>query len=197
MRFNRRILHKICFHLNSQDFTSLTSNLVTLHNIATIDAARGNHQHALALYKQVIALQRKLFGPNHIAVAVTCACMGDVFERVGDINESIACFEESVRIKTIAMGRHSLEVARLLHKLSKLAILQGDHALADSYVSRAILIYRLNKLSESDEWMVDATRDAADIDAALVIRNAAHAKGTLNQYYNYSQPEFFKGRGNF
>ena len=146
---------------------------VTLHNIATIDAARGNHEHALALYRQVIALQRKLFGSNHVAVAVTSACMGDVYERVGEISESIACFEEAVRIKSFAMGRHSLEVARLIHKLGKLAISQGEYHLADSYVSRAILIYRLNRLSELDEWMVEATRDGADIDAAIAMGGGA------------------------
>eukprot|EP00522_Entomoneis_paludosa_P010575 CAMPEP_0172450300 /NCGR_PEP_ID=MMETSP1065-20121228/8700_1 /TAXON_ID=265537 /ORGANISM="Amphiprora paludosa, Strain CCMP125" /LENGTH=1087 /DNA_ID=CAMNT_0013202079 /DNA_START=338 /DNA_END=3601 /DNA_ORIENTATION=- len=157
---------------------------VTLHNIATIDAARGNHEHALALYRQVIALQRKLFGPNHVAVAVTCACMGDVYERVGDIHESIGCFEEAVRIKTITMGRHSLEVARLLHKLGKLAISQSDYPLADSYVSRAILIYRLNKLSDLDEWMVDATRDGADIDAAIAMSANLTNQSSFDHYYN-------------
>ena len=142
---------------------------VTFHNIATIDAARGNHEQALALYRQVIALQRKLFGVNHVAVAVTSACMGDVYERVGDIAESIGCFEEAVRIKVIAMGRHSLEVARLIHKLGKLSISQGEYYLADKYVSRATLIYRLNRLSEQDEWMVEAARDVADIDAAIAM----------------------------
>ncbi|KAL7561693.1 hypothetical protein ACA910_016455 [Epithemia clementina (nom. ined.)] len=154
---------------------------VTLHNIATIDAARGNHEHALALYRQVIALQRKLFGPNHLAVAVTSACMGDVYERVGEISESIACFEEAVRIKTVTMGRHSLEVARLIHKLGKLAISQGEFHLADSYVSRAILIYRLNRLSEQDEWMVEAARDGADIDAAIAL---GFVEGTPSFYSN-------------
>jgi len=156
---------------------------VTLHNIATIDAARGNHEHALALYRQVIALQRNLFGVNHVAVAVTCACMGDVYERVGDLHESIGCFEEAVRIKTIAMGRHSLEVARLLHKLGKLAICQCDFPLADSYVSRAILIYRLNKLSELDEWMVDAARDGADIDAAIAMNANLSSQNSFDHFY--------------
>lgn len=142
---------------------------VTLHNIATIDAARGNNEHALALYKQVVALQRKLFGENNASVAVTSACMGDVYERLGDISKATECFEEAVRIKTAALGRHSLEVARLLHKLGKLSALNGDFHLADSFISRCILVYRLNKLSEEDEWVVDAYRDSADIDAAIAM----------------------------
>ena len=142
---------------------------ITLHNIATIDAARGNHDHALALYKQVITLQRKVFGEDHVSVAVTSACMGDVYERLGDLKSATECFEEAVRVKTSALGRHSLEVARLLHKLGKLSLAKSDFHLADSYISRCILIYRLNKLAEDDEWVVDAYRDAADVDAAIAM----------------------------
>jgi tetratricopeptide (TPR) repeat protein len=142
---------------------------ITLHNIATIDAARGNHEHALALYRQVVNLQRKLFGEDNVTVSVTLACMGDVYERLNDLKNATECFEESVRIKTSAYGRHSLEVARLLHKLGKISLTRGDYHLADSYISRCILIYRLNKLSDQDEWVVEAYRDAADIDAAIAM----------------------------
>jgi len=143
--------------------------VVTLHNIATIDAARGNNEHALALYKQVINLQRTLFGEDNHAVSVTSACMGDVYERVGDIKQAIECFEEAIRIKTTALGRHSLEVARLLHKLGKLSAKKEEFHHASSFISRSILVYRLNKLSEEDEWVVDAYRDAADIDGAIAL----------------------------
>ena len=142
---------------------------ITLHNIATIDAARGKHDHALALYGQVINLQRKLFGPDHPSVAVTAACMADVYDKTGDMKSAVEWYEEAARIKTVVMGRHSLEVARLLHKLGKLAIVRLEYHLADSLVSRAILIYRLNKLPDDDEWMVDACRDAADSEAAIAM----------------------------
>lgn len=142
---------------------------ITLHNIATIDAARGNHDNALVLYLQVVSLQRKLFGPDDMSVAVTSACMGDVYERVGDLKTSTECFEEALRIKSETLGRHSLEVARLLHKLGKLSRAKRDFHLADSYISRAVLIYRLNKLADEDEWVVDAYRDSADIDAEIAM----------------------------
>jgi len=142
---------------------------ITLHNIATIDAARGNHDNALVLYQQVVSLQRKLFGPDDMSVAVTSACMGDVYERVGDLKTATECFDEALRIKLETLGRHSLEVARLLHKLGKLARAKGDFHLADSYISRSVLIYRLNKLAEEDEWVIDAYRDSADIDAAIAM----------------------------
>jgi len=143
--------------------------VVTLHNIATIDAARGNLDHSLALYTQVVNLQRKLFGEDHESVAVTSACMGDVYERLGDHRKAVESYEEALRIKIAALGRHALEVARLLHKLGKLAIAQGDFHLAESYITKAALVYRLNKLSDVDEWVVDVNRDHADCEAAIAM----------------------------
>jgi tetratricopeptide (TPR) repeat protein len=142
---------------------------ITLHNIATIDAARGNYDNALKLYHKVIGLEKKLFGNEHISVAVAAACMGDVYEKLGQYDKAVESYEEAVRIKSLCLGRHSVDVARLLHKLGKLAFLDEDFHMAESYVSRALLMYRLNKIDEEHSWMVDANRDAADIDAALVM----------------------------
>ena len=144
---------------------------ITLHNIATIDAARGNHEHSLQLYRKVIGLQKKLFGENHHSVAVTAACMGEVYEKLGEVSNAMESFEEAMRIKAGTQGRHSLDVGRLLHKLGKLAFRRGDYMSADSFVSRAVLIYRLNKIDDNHEWAVDANRDAADIDGAIALGN--------------------------
>ena len=84
-------------------------------------------------------------------------------------------FDEAVRIKSAVLGRHSLDVGRLLHKLGKLSFLRREYLDAESYAARAILIYRLNKLDENHQWFVDALRDAADIDACI-------ATGDLEQF---------------
>jgi tetratricopeptide (TPR) repeat protein len=117
----------------------------------------------------VIELQKKLFGDDHITLAVTTACKGDVYERVGQIEQAIECFEEALRIKSATLGRHSIEVARILHKLGKLNAQNADFHVAESFISRAVLVYRLNKLPDDDEWLIDAGRDAADIDAAITM----------------------------
>lgn len=142
---------------------------ISLHNVATIEAARGNCDHALAIYKKVIYLQRKLLGEDNVAVSVTAACMGDVHERLGDLGAATDCYEESLRVKSSTIGRHKLEVARVLHKLGKLSFQRKEISLADSYISRAVLIYRLNRLGDEHEWVFDAYRDAADIDAAMAM----------------------------
>jgi tetratricopeptide (TPR) repeat protein len=142
---------------------------ITLHNIATIDAARGNYDHALQLYRKVIGLEKKLFGDEHISVAVAAACMGDVYEKIGEFSNAMESYEEAVRIKSVCLGRHSVDVARLLHKLGKLAFFSKDFHMAQSFLSRAVLMYHLNKIEEEHPWMVDANRDTADIDAALAM----------------------------
>jgi tetratricopeptide (TPR) repeat protein len=95
--------------------------------------------------------------------------MGDVYERVGDNQSALECYEEALRIKISALGRHSLEVARLLHKLGKLGVAVVDYHLALSYLTKAALVYRLNKLGDDDEWVVDVSRDAADVEASIAM----------------------------
>jgi tetratricopeptide (TPR) repeat protein len=142
---------------------------ISLHNVATIEAGRGNYQQALSIYQKVLNLQRKLFGDDNLAVAITSACMGEVFERLGDQRLAVDCYEETLRAKIAVLGRHDLQVARMQHKLGKMAFLRKDFSLAESYTARALLIYRLNKVSEEHEWLIDAERDRADIDAALAL----------------------------
>ena len=142
---------------------------ISLHNVATIEAGRGNYQKALAIYQKVLNLQKKLFGDDNLAVANTSASMGDVYERLGHATLATDCYEESLRAKTNVLGRHDLQIARMLHKLGKMAFVQKDYNLANSYTSRAVLVYRLNKITEDHEWLIDAERDAADICAALAL----------------------------
>jgi tetratricopeptide (TPR) repeat protein len=142
---------------------------ISLHNVATIEAGRGNYNQALMIYQKVINLQRRLFGDEHLSVATTSACMGEVYERMGDIGLAIDCYEETLRSKIAVLGRHDLQVARVLHKLGKMSLLRKEYSVADSYTARAVLIYRLHKVRDDHEWLVDAERDRADIDAALAL----------------------------
>lgn len=95
--------------------------------------------------------------------------MGDVYEALGQMKDAFEAYEDSLRIKSAFQGHHSLEVARILHKLAKVALKRGDHRLASSYIARAIFVYRLNKIPDDHEWVVDAHRDSADIDASLAL----------------------------
>ena len=147
---------------------------VSIHNIATIEVARGNFDHSLSLYSKVLTLQKKLYGEEHPSVAVTASCIGDVHAKLGDIYKAMDFYEQSFKIKAAVYGRHHLEVARMLHKMGKTAFQQGDYNLADSYISRAFLLYRMNKLEESHEWVVDAYKDGADVDAAIVMGGGDH-----------------------
>jgi len=102
--------------------------------------------------------------------------MGDVYEKIGDLEKSMSSFDEAVRIKSAILGRHSLEVGRLLHKLGKLSFGTNDYLEAESFIARTLLIYRLHKLDENHEWFVDANRDAADIDGAIAMGEADYSE---------------------
>mmetsp|Transcript_14074 Transcript_14074/g.21502 ORF Transcript_14074/g.21502 Transcript_14074/m.21502 type:complete len:745 (+) Transcript_14074:108-2342(+) len=147
---------------------------ISLHNVATIEAYRGNYETSIAIYKKVLSLQRKLFGGDTIAVANTSASMGDVHERLGRLPKAVECYEESLRAKIAVLGRHNIEIARLFHKLGKIAFAQQDYHLADSYTSRAVLIYRLNEVSDDHEWIIACERDLGDIDGAIALGNGKY-----------------------
>jgi tetratricopeptide (TPR) repeat protein len=142
---------------------------VLIHNIATIEAARGYYDSALSLYSNVLALKRKLYGEEHQAVAITALCMGDVHLQLGGIDAAMSFHEQAFKIKMVVFGRHNLEVACMLHKMGKVTFQQRNYNLADSYNSRAFLLYHMNKLGEDQEWVVDAYKDGADADAAIAM----------------------------
>jgi tetratricopeptide (TPR) repeat protein len=100
--------------------------------------------------------------------------LGDVHAKLGDTFKAMDYYEQAFKIKTAVYGRHHLEVARMLHKMGKTAFQQQDYNLADSYISRAFLLYRMNKLDEDHEWVVDAYKDGADVDAAIVMGGGVH-----------------------
>jgi hypothetical protein len=52
--------------------------------------------------------------------------------------------------------------------MGKVAFQQRNYNLADSYISRAFLLYHMNKLGEDQEWVIDAYKDDVDVDAAIV-----------------------------
>ena len=141
----------------------------SLHNVATIEAARGNYEKALTIYHKVSALQHMLFGNTHPSLAVTLACMGDVHEHLGDLTKAIDCYERALKVKSNQVGRQHLEVGRMLHKLGKMTCAHEEYNMANSYTAKAILIYRMNRLEEDHEWIVEAHRDRADITAALAL----------------------------
>jgi hypothetical protein len=68
----------------------------------------------------------------------------------------------------IVFGEHNLEVARMLHKMGKVAFQQRNYNLANSYISIAFLLDHVNKLGGDQEWVVDAYKDGTDVDAAIV-----------------------------
>ena len=110
-----------------------------------------------------------LFGNTHPSLAVTLACMGDVHEHLGDLTKAIDCYERALKVKSNQVGRQHLEVGRMLHKLGKMTCAHEEYNMANSYTAKAILIYRMNRLEEDHEWIVEAHRDRADITAALAL----------------------------
>ena len=51
-------------------------------------------------------MQRKLFGAEHVSVAITSACMGDVHEKLGESSTAIQFFEDALKITSMRKGEN-------------------------------------------------------------------------------------------
>jgi hypothetical protein len=126
--------------------------------VKTVDSLN-NAYHALSSYTN---------SANIVKIGIRCKDSGD-FVRALNIDAVMSFYEQAFKTKMIVFGRHNFEVARMLHKMGKVAFQQRNYNLADSYISRAFLLYCMNKRGEDQEWVVDAYKDGADVDAAIVM----------------------------
>ena len=62
---------------------------VSMHNIAMIEKCRKNYKEAITLYNNILTLQKQLPAKPRNALVGTFSCLGDVFEKDGNIDGAI------------------------------------------------------------------------------------------------------------
>lgn len=145
---------------------------VTLHNIATIECSRGNFSEGVALYKQVSEMQKIRFGQDHLTVAITLGCLADAYERMGNLRSAMKAYEEALKIRELTLSKYHIDVGRLMHKLGRLASSEKDYVGAMHHVKKAIEVYAINGLPSNHLFMIEMTRDYADIQAGLAFEGS-------------------------
>ena len=146
--------------------------MVTMLNIAMIEKCRRQYDASIALYNEVIILQRNKYHdddqpPNLLAVALSC--VGDVYEKRGDFESSIGAFKEILAIQTINLAPFHPDLGKILHRLGLLCSDSGQLLRADSYFTKALRLYRKNDVN--DERMIGVKRDKADNRSKLSLMN--------------------------
>mmetsp|Transcript_21105 Transcript_21105/g.32064 ORF Transcript_21105/g.32064 Transcript_21105/m.32064 type:complete len:739 (+) Transcript_21105:64-2280(+) len=142
--------------------------MITMLNIALIEKCRGNHDNSINLYKEVIKIQvrrKNSFPVNDVnlnLLAVSYTSLGDAQEKNGDLISTIKAYEEALDLRIQVLEQFHVDLGKLFHKLGSLCSSNNELKRADKEFTRALRLYKYNKLEESDSRFVEVQRDIAD-----------------------------------
>eukprot|EP00553_Chaetoceros_curvisetus_P004311 CAMPEP_0204635506 /NCGR_PEP_ID=MMETSP0717-20131115/31519_1 /ASSEMBLY_ACC=CAM_ASM_000666 /TAXON_ID=230516 /ORGANISM="Chaetoceros curvisetus" /LENGTH=508 /DNA_ID=CAMNT_0051654255 /DNA_START=84 /DNA_END=1610 /DNA_ORIENTATION=- len=156
--------------------------MITMLNIALIELCRGNHQESIKLYKEVIKIQRRMHEKgedNANLLAVSYSCLGDAQEKHGDISSAIESYQEALTLRTTSLAQFHPDLGKLIHKLGRMCTLNGELDRADKVFTRALRLYKHNRLEPSDARVIDVQRDRADNRVKIAL--AARAQEEINK----------------
>ena len=85
-----------------------------------ISAAQGKYDEAEPLYKEALAIRKKVFGDEHPSVAESLNNLAGLLYSQGKINEAIPYFKETITIFKKVYGDEHPNVATALNNLAEL-----------------------------------------------------------------------------
>ncbi len=124
----------------SDALVPLAAQLLTNHG--TVYFAEGKYQEATEAHAQASAMQRKLFGPNHIGLAVTLDRLGSSLLKLGKGDEAIQHHRAAIEILSKTLGESHLYVADTVNSLGNALADSGDLEEAAAEYRRAIAIWK-------------------------------------------------------
>lgn len=118
-----------------QPNTKLTA---TLCDLARLYVGQGKYYKAEAIFKQVLAMYAKDFGPEHADVADVKNSLAEVYRLEGKYSEAEPLFKEALAIDQANMATNPEYVARDLNGLGKLYLDEGRYADAEPLLKQAL-----------------------------------------------------------
>jgi len=122
---------------------------VTLVRIGSVHTKLFNYDIGLSYYKAALCVQRKILGPDHIAVARTLFDMGQIANHSTDTSytshysheEAIICFNEALRIAKLQYGQHHHAVAGVMYDIGSIHDRSGNDLDAIFYYKNSVTAY--------------------------------------------------------
>ena len=131
------------------------------------------YEEAEQLYRQALALRRKLFGESHPSLAITMNNLATLLRAKGNYEEAEALFRQSLALRRKLFGETHHETATSIRNLGDLFFAKGQYDEALRLYQQALDIYQ--KSLPPDHWMVNLTR--------------SHIGGCLTQLKRYREAE--------
>ena len=105
---------------------SPTTRAMLLSTLAGSYHALGDHQKALNLYRDVLALRCDYLGPRHRETAETMFSMARIFFETGQINHALEIYQETETLFREQLGSDHPLVAHVLGDLGSVYVSKGD-----------------------------------------------------------------------
>ncbi len=114
----------------------------TTYNYAQLLRDRGKLDEAEKMFKESLAMDKLINGPEHPDVAYSLQGLASVYRIKGNYNESEKLYLESLRIRKKFLGNDHPEVGYSLTNLSLLYVAMKKYDEAEKYLNEALLIQK-------------------------------------------------------
>jgi tetratricopeptide (TPR) repeat protein len=124
----------------------------------------GEYDEAERLYRQTLALRRKLFGEEAPRLAITINNLATLLRDKGNYEEAETLFRQSLAMRRKQFGDEHPEVGTALHNLGSLLYRRGEYDQSENLQRQAIAVHQ--KSLKPDHWMIH--RNRRELGACLI-----------------------------
>lgn len=147
--------------------------MVTMLNIALVEKCQGRYDEAIALYKEIMNIQQnlgimKLGETNLSLMAVVSSYLADAQEYIGDIHGAIQSIQEAIAFRGHSVTQFHPDIGNLHRKLGTLHSHSGNYEIANMYYERALRLFDIADVSETDSVVIETKRHMANNQACLL-----------------------------
>jgi tetratricopeptide (TPR) repeat protein len=163
-----------------------------LSNLASVQAARGKLQEALASYEEVVELVRESHGADAIETATVLENAANVYFRMNKYDEALTRLSEVLAIRKRVFGEDSFMAARTGFNMAVVALRTGDSKRAVAEIDRVLPIFQKQLGGENPEmsalWRHRAECHLALGNAAMALADAERAATILEPRHPPTHP---------
>ncbi len=121
---------------------------IGLNNLGYAYDLMGEYENAEKIYRESLALNKKIYGEENIAVARNLNNLAAVLLSKGDTVEAVQMLDQSLAIRRQILGDEHPDVALAIHNLAHFLNIQGDYQQAEKLEREAL--YRWEKALPPD-----------------------------------------------
>jgi tetratricopeptide (TPR) repeat protein len=166
--------------VDCKSYASESSNV--MQKLGMMWIKRRDYDKAMSYFQSALKVQEEAFpieyeGDKNMDLADIYYGMGVVLCERRDRNyeEAMECYKKCLKIRVLTLGPHHIDVAQTLNNIGSVYARLNKFSDAKDYWTRALEIYRLNKLSDYDE-KVKCTLSNMELANKLVILPAKPAR---------------------